>query len=86
MTFGYFSSQKSNPRRVGVLTKPCKRPRPAARRPQTGSEREIKLSHNIYQQSLHHGTALICRRQIIHYRAATSLPITRERLIITKKA
>ena len=81
-----FVRTKGTPPRRAVLTKPCKKPRPAVRRPQTGSEREIKLSHNIYQQSLHHGTALICRRQIIHYRAATSLPITRERLIITKKA
>ena len=30
---------KVGPRRVGVLTKPCKRPRPAARRPQTGLSR-----------------------------------------------
>ena len=32
-----FPHRKVAPRRVGMLTKPCKRPRPAARRLQTGS-------------------------------------------------
>ena len=35
---------KSRPRRVGMLTKPCKRPRPA--------EGEMKLWHNLCHQSL----------------------------------
>ena len=79
VTFGYFSSQKSNPspgrrtvchpavtlrrrRRDKIITF-CQQPlsQPAA------DSLSLRLGH---------GAALICHRHIIHYRAATSLPLT----------
>ena len=49
---------KSRPRRVGMLTKPCKRPRRQATTNWLRRKREIKLSHSIYRQSLRHGCAV----------------------------
>ena len=62
-----FHHRKVTPRRVGVLTKPCKRLRPA--------EGEMKLCHSLCRQSLRHGCAvppLFAQGRLWVYRQATT--------------
>ena len=89
VTFGYFSSQKSNPspgrrtvchpavtlrrrRRDKIITF-CQQPlsQPAA------DSLSLRLGH---------GAALICHWHIIHYRAATSLPLAQGSLWVCRQA
>ena len=76
-----FARTKVGPRRVGVLTKPCKRLRDADRRDEMitlifAVNPSVSLAADSLSLRLGHGAALICHRHIIHYRAATSLPLT----------
>ena len=76
-----FGGAKGGPRRVGVLTKPCKRLRDADRRDEMitlifAVNPSVSLAADSLSLRLGHGAALICHRHIIHYRAATSLPLT----------
>ena len=74
-----FLHRKVGPRRVGALTKPCKRLRDADRREDAiaiNVNPSVSLAADSLSLRLGHGAALICHRHIIHYRAATSLPLT----------
>ena len=76
-----FGGAKGGPRRVGVLTKPCKRLRDDDRRDEMitlifAVNPSVSLAADGLSLRLGHGAALICHRHIIHYRAATSLPLT----------
>ena len=74
-----FGGAKGGPRRVGVLTKPCKRLRAAEGEIKLlpfASNPSVSLAVDSLSLRLGHGAALICHRHIIHYRAATSLLLT----------
>ena len=80
-----FGGAKGGPRRVGVLTKPCKSLRDDDRRDEMialifAVNPSVSLAADSLSLRLGHGAALICHRHIIHYRAATSLPLTQGRL------
>ena len=75
-----FARTKVGPRRVGVLTKPCKRLRDADRQDEMialifAVNPSVSLTADSLSLRLGHGAALICHWHIIHYRAATSLPL-----------
>ena len=74
-----FAHTKVGPRWVGVLTKPCKRLRDDRRDEMIALIFAVNPSVSLAADSLSlrlgHGAALICHWHIIHYRAATSLPL-----------
>ena len=65
----------------------CKRLRAADRRDETiaivcASNPSVAAAPCHFSLRLGHGAALICHRHIIHYRAATSLPLTQGSLLV----
>ena len=86
-----FLHRKVGHRRVGVLTKPCKRLRDAGRRDEMialifAVNPSVSLATDSLSLRLGHGAALICHRHIIHYRAATSLPLAQGSLWVCRQA
>ena len=86
-----FGGAKGDPRRVGALTKPCKRLRDADRRDEMialifAVNPSVSLAADSLSLRLGHGAALICHWHIIHYRAATSLPLAQGSLWVCRQA
>ena len=86
-----FAHTKVGPRWVGVLTKPCKSLRDDDRRDEMialifAVNPSVSLAANSLSLRLGHGAALICHWHIIHYRAATSLPLAQGSLWVCRQA
>ena len=91
MTLPTFLHRKVGPRRVGELTKPCKRLCDDDRRDEMialifAVNPSVSLAADSLSLRLGHGAALICHWHIIHYRAATSLPLAQGSLWVCRQA
>ena len=86
-----FVRTKGTPPRRAVLTMPLQKAPPRRRRDEMialmfAVNPSVSLAADSLSLRLGHGAALICHWHIIHYRAATSLPLTQGSLWVCRQA